>query len=558
MTISRRWTALASGLFAVTLIAASADGAAPDKAAITLRGSVVDAAGKPVKAALVRAQATGAGMFTVAISDARGAFTVPHLATGTYDITVSKEGFEPAVSTEQLPLAKAYQAAIKELPTIPIDQMRDIDIIRFMPDDNPAQTARGGGGGVAVPLAEQSAKTLVRDRCIRCHSLSLVMAQGRTKAEWEEVVTRMGTYPLGSTNPVGYGLTNNPAVKARIIDYLAKTMGPDKPATAMIEQAAKKDYKDEIPVGAGVVYTEWEVPTPKAMPHTAVPDKRGNVWVTEYGVGQIGKFEIATGKYTDYPVKTAFGNPHGIAVGADGVVWYTIPGGNLGRVDPATGKVEEFTPPKGIPAGLNVIVARNGMVLYAAPGGIATFDPKTRQFGAVVVDPAMASPYALVQSRKNEDIIWLCVEGQNRAGYINIKTGESNILHTKLPGPKRPRIDSKGRVFFGYYEGGAVGMIDPKTMTLKDFVLPYRGSAYAIHVDDRDQVWVASYERGSMIQLDPDTGKMTEYPWPSPGGIVRDIWPDEHGDMWFVFFGWTHNTVVKVERPPALVKSAQR
>ena len=95
-------------------------------------------------------------------------------------------------------------------------------------------------------------------------------------------------------------------------------------------------------------------------------------------------------------------------------------------------------------------------------------------------------------------------------------------------------------------------------MTLKDFVLPYRGSAYAIHVDDRDQVWVASYERGSMIQLDPDTGKMTEYPWPSPGGIVRDIWPDEHGDMWFVFFGWTHNTVVKVERPPALVKSAQR
>ncbi len=555
MTSVRRWIALASGLVVFTALAEGAGAADP---AIALRGSVSDAAGKPVKAALVRAQAKGSEMFTVAISDDRGTFTVPHLAAGPHEIIVSKEGFESAVSTEQLPLAKPYQASIKELPTIPIDQMRDIDIIRHMPDDNPARTARGGGGGVQVPVAEQSAKTLVRDRCIRCHSLGLVMAQGRTKAEWEEVVTRMGTYPVGSKNPVGYGLTNNPAVKARIIDYLAKHMGPDKPATPMLEQAAKKSYTDEIPVGSGVVYTEWPVPTEKSMPHTAVPDKRGNVWVTEYGVGQIGKFEISTGKYTAYKVTTEFGNPHGITVGADGVVWYTIPGGNLGRVDPTTGKVEEFVPPKGIPAGLNVIVARNGMVLYAAPGGIATFDPKTRQFGAIVVDPAMASPYALVQSQENEDIIWLCVEGQNRAGYINIKTGESNILHTNLPGPKRPRIDSKGRVFFGYYEGGAVGMIDPKTMTLKDFVLPYRGSAYAIHVDDRDQVWVASYERGSMIQLDPDSGKMTEYPWPSPGGIVRDIWPDERGNMWFVFFGWTHNTVVRVERPVGPVKSAQR
>jgi virginiamycin B lyase len=516
-------------------------------------GKVLDEQGQPVAAAIVSARDTKTDVTTAGITDASGRFSLPRLAVGGYEIEVSKEGFRSASSRVRLPLHEDWKARISALPVFPMAQLRDEEIIRYMPDDDPKRTALGGGGGSPTPVAEQSEKTLVRDRCIRCHSLALVMRQGRTPAEWDQLVARMGTYPLGASHPAGYTLTGNPMVKGKILDYLKNYLPPNETVTSEIEKTAKENDKPEIPVGSGVVYTEWKVPTPIALPHTAVPDNHGHVWFTEWGIGKIGELDLATNKIREYPIKTPGGNPHGITVGPDGIVWFTIPEGNLGRLDPRTGTVEEFVPPKEVPTGLNVIVARDGMVWYAAPGGITRFDPKTHEFHTVVAEAGLGAPYAVIQSRTDENVFWFCVEGQKRAGFVNVKTGKATILHTRLPGPKRPRIDSRGRVFFGYYEGGAVGMIDPETMTLTDFPLPYRGTAYAIHVDDHDKVWVASYERGSFIRLDPDTREMIEYPWPSPGGIVRDIWPDQDGNLWFVFFAWTHNTLVRAERPDSKV-----
>jgi virginiamycin B lyase len=520
-------------------------------------GTVTDAAHHPLKSALVSAQRNGTGETTIVITDADGQFRMPPLAPGRYEIAVNKPGFASQAITASFPAARALRVALKSLPVVALAQLRDSDIIRYMPDDDPARTANGGGGGVHVALADQSAKTLVRDRCVRCHTLALVMRQGRTREEWEAVVTRMGTYPIGAPNPVGYALTGKPELRKRIIDYLAKYVGPESGTAAAIEQSATRGYHEEVPLGAGVVYTEWKLPTPLAMGHTAVPDRSGHVWISEYAASSIARFDIATQTFVEYPVRKPHGNPHGINVGADGVVWYTIDG-DLGRIDPKTGTVEEFRPPKDQPVGLNVIIARNGIVWYATPGGAGRFDPVTKEFGRLVAEPGMGSPYALIQSRQNDDVLWFCVEEQDKVGFVNVRTGEAKVWHTALPGPKRPRVDSQGRVWFGYYEGGAIGMVDPVTMQLTDFPLPYRGSAYAIHVDDHDDVWAASYERGSLIRLDAKTHALTEYPWPSPGGIVRDIWPDAEGNLWYVHFAWTHNVLVRAERPPLPAVTALR
>jgi virginiamycin B lyase len=525
-------------------------------AASFYEGSVRDSAGLPLKAALVSAHRAGAPETTIVISDSDGKFRIPNPIPGRYEIEIGKPGYSRAVLKSSIPSAHELRVRLRALPVVPLAALRDSDLIRYMPDDDPARTAHGGGGGVHVALSEQSAKTLVRDRCVRCHSLALVLRQGRSREEWEALVTRMGTYPIGATNPVGYALTGKPELRKRIIDYLAKYVGPDTTVATDIERAAARGYREEVPLGAGVVYTEWKLPTPMAMGHTAVPDRRGHVWITEYAANAIARFDIDTGSFVEYPVKKPHGNPHGINVGADGVVWYTIDG-DLGRIDPRTDTVEEFRPPEDQPVGLNVIIARDGAVWYATPGGAGRFDPVTHEFSKVVAEPGMGSPYALIQSRDNEDVLWFCVEDQDKVGFVNVKTGQSKIWHTALPGPKRPRVDSRGRIWFGYYEGGAVGMIDPRTMELVDVPLPYRGSAYAIHVDDRDDVWVASYERGSLIRIDAESRSLTEYPWPSPGGIVRDIWPDADGNLWFVHFAWTHNVLVRAERPPGPGPGAQ-
>jgi streptogramin lyase len=506
-------------------------------------GVVQDDEGAPIHAATVRAEDANSGIATSVLTDHQGRFTIPHLRPVKHLITASKMGYEAATTSDAVPSDRSLSFELASLPVIPLAQMRDSDIIKYMPDDDPEGTALGVAH---VPILKQSDKSLVRNSCVRCHSLAKAVIQHRyTRGEWDGVLTRMQGHPVGSAS--GYNFVGGPEVKSRMLDYLTTYFGPGNTVAAEMERKAAEGYREENPLGHGVVYTEWKIPTPIAMPHTAVPDKRGRVWITLWAVGKIASLDVETGEFVEYPVKKRGGNPHGITVGPDGVVWYTIDG-DLGRLDPATGTVEEFTPPPEAPVGLAIQVARNGMVWYSAPGGLGGFDPNTRQFRKVVAEKGMGSPYALIQSNQNEDVFWICVEGENRAGFVNIRTGEANILHTRSQGPKRPRVDSTGRVWFGYYEGGALGTIDPETMELTEYDLGYRASAYAVHVDDEDYVWASSFERSSLIRFDPRTEEMLEHPWASPRGIVRDIWPDADGNMWFVHFAYTHNSVVRVER----------
>jgi streptogramin lyase len=87
---------------------------------------------------------------------------------------------------------------------------------------------------------------------------------------------------------------------------------------------------------------------------------------------------------------------------------------------------------------------------------------------------------------------------------------------------------------------------------MTEYPLPSGGSAYCLHIDEQDHVWVASTQRESLIRFDPATQAMTEYPLPGAGAdadllgpIVRDIWPDETGKMWFV--EWSRNKVASAE-----------
>ena len=46
-------------------------------------------------------------------------------------------------------------------------------------------------------------------------------------------------------------------------------------------------------------------------------------------------------------------------------------------------------------------------------------------------------------------------------------------------------------------------------------------------------------------RFDPETQEIVEYPLPL-GSIIRDIWPDQEGRMWFIS-GWLRNKVGSAE-----------
>ncbi|MFB3097168.1 MAG: hypothetical protein ACE1ZZ_00675, partial [Dehalococcoidia bacterium] len=56
---------------------------------------------------------------------------------------------------------------------------------------------------------------------------------------------------------------------------------------------------------------------------------------------------------------------------------------------------------------------------------------------------------------------------------------------------------------------------------------------------------LATHARDSFIRFDPETQEIVEYPLPL-GSIIRDIWPDQEGRMWFIS-GWLRDKVGSAE-----------
>jgi hypothetical protein len=76
--------------------------------------------------------------------------------------------------------------------------------------------ACGGGnqqdGGQSTPGALDG-KTLVEERCTKCHGLDRIESVGKTSEEWETTVKRM----------VGKGANLNAEEQAAVVEYLGET-----------------------------------------------------------------------------------------------------------------------------------------------------------------------------------------------------------------------------------------------------------------------------------------------------------------------------------------------
>ena len=123
-----------------------------------------------------------------------------------------------------------------------------------------------------------------------------------------------------------------------------------------------------------------------------------------------------------YELPKEGGHPHDVAVGADGIVWYTAQrDGKLGRLDPASGRVELVPLGQGA-APHGVVIGPDGApwVTEGGTNAIVRVDPQTRE----------------VRS-------WSLPAGR---GYVNLNT---------------LTFDHRGRVWFTG-QNGVYGRLDPR------------------------------------------------------------------------------------------------
>jgi virginiamycin B lyase len=92
------------------------------------------------------------------------------------------------------------------------------------------------------------------------------------------------------------------------------------------------------------VVREATIPTASSHPRRIVAVGQ-DVWFTENGANQIGRYNYNANHFDEYPIPTPASAPLGITLGPDGNVWFTEYAGNkIGRITPA-GVVTEYTIP---------------------------------------------------------------------------------------------------------------------------------------------------------------------------------------------------------------------
>src|SRR5438552_9604214 len=129
-----------------------------------------------------------------------------------------------------------------------------------------------------------------------------------------------------------------------------------------------------------------------------------------------------------YELPKGGGYPHDVAVGADGIVWYTAQrDGKLGRLDPATGKVE-LVPlgPGAAPHG--VLVGPDGApwVTEGGTNSIVRVDPATREVKRWPLPEARGYVNLNTATFDKRGRVWLT--GQNGIyGRLDPRTGEGRV-----------------------------------------------------------------------------------------------------------------------------------
>jgi virginiamycin B lyase len=158
------------------------------------------------------------------------------------------------------------------------------------------------------------------------------------------------------------------------------------------------------------------------------------------------------------------------------IYWSELAGGAIGELDPTTGTIARYpSPSKGA---LHTLRADSkGNVWYTAVYGtsrIGRLDAATKTI--VEWDPsrshANAHYYGIVVD--TTDRVWATANTAHVVVRFDQRTQEWMSFPTPTPsaGPRRPTIDSMGRIWFSEHLNDALAMLDPESGKITEYKSP--------------------------------------------------------------------------------------
>ncbi len=515
-----------------------------------IRGVVTDNAGKPIRGALVKATAGYKSITRYSQKDGRYEITLP---AGTYSVTAEAYLYAPKRLSKDT--AQEGETNFTLSPRVDVTALTGSELESLLPDN--ADTKR------------------IRAECVSCHNMQrLLNKRGNTAKEWRDFLPTMtrGRYPVvvaPSVNPAA-----SEANFIALTEALGKYFGPDAPylgPDADPPSPAQIKHTELSDAALRATIREYEIPTPMPMPHSMTVDPvRGIAWWGEESwlANKIGRFDMATETFQEYPVQAPNASVHTGIVTKDGRYFVTLPSGGdskLASVDPATGKVTEYKwPEKTCPvqpcrSGPHTIaLSRDGNLWLSggSSGEVWSFDVETEKFGAhkftipqdfpqdamarwtkapgESMGPVREPSYDIKEDSKGK--LWFTLYGAGILMSMDPATGVSKQYNPPgTPSIKGVAIDSQDNVWFANYHGNKLGKLDQKTGTIKEYQPPTQYSMpYSVLWDGKTgHVWLSDMNGNNITRFDPKTEQFVEYLIPTHGAGLKFMSTDAQGRLWF-------------------------
>jgi len=504
---------------------------------------------------VITAKKDGSTISISVISDEHGHFSFPaeRLGPGNYTLKARAAGY-----------------SLDAVPTATISDRLDTQVnLQLKKLKSLAGTLTNAEWLMSIPGTEDQKKFLLN--CTSCHTLERIMKSSYDSEGFNQVLNRMSGYYPGST-PL------KPQRLAGDFQRLRERGSDNDKITewlASINLSSQTTWNYELktmprPKGKStkVVYTEYDLPNQYIQPHDVVIDREGNAWYSDFGQMFLGKMDTSTGKVTQYPIPVIKdGWPLGsldLELDDDDNPWLGVmyqsaiakfdrktetfkiwstpkewdtAGGQLGHLAVAGTKVD------------NKVWIKNsdGTNIYRLDLNTDKFEnlgaPKDPQTGKKI------GTYGLHSDAENN--VYLLDFAAGNIVKIDAKTKAQSFFMTPLSNsttPRRGRVSADGKLWFAEYRGMAIGMFDPKTEKIQEWVVPSPWSAPYDAVASRNgKAWTGSMSTDLVSRLDVKTGGYTEYMLPRPTNIRR-VFVDDRRDPEVLWIGSNHGaSIVKVE-----------
>jgi streptogramin lyase len=405
------------------------------------------------------------------------------------------------------------------------------------------------------------------DRCTSCHTYERIAKSTYNADEFIKVLQRMATYAPGTTPLEPHkrketrGLMDPERLRPRA-EFLA---------SINVSQGEQWDYPlKTLPRLKGrstkVVFTEYDLPRPTAMPHDVILDGEGMAWYTDFGHQYLGKLDPKTGKVTEYTVPTLKADyPPGmldIEIDKKGDLWIGMMlQAGIAKFDR---KAETFTVYP-LPQDINNSASQQAMVMPLSSDvdgkvwmnsvgipGVHRLELATMKFETFapfknMPRTAERSVYGIKADSKNN--LFFMDFSSEFIGRIDAKTGQTTFFKTPTPNsnPRRGYMDPQDRLWFTEYRAEKIAMFDTKTDRFTEWSVPAYSWPYDVMPDKNGELWTAGMSNDRVVRLDPKSGQVTEYQFPRNTN-VRRVWVDNSTTPVTFWVGGNHSaSIVKVE-----------